>query len=81
MNHRHLEIDLDKNIFDQIIESIAAEHGEIVKRVPRMARHENSFYFTILTESYLMIEVTLTPVKNKFMYNGLPAFETEIQAF
>lgn len=81
MNQRHLEIDLDRNIFDQIIESIATEHGEIVNRVPRLAKENGSFYFTIITESYLMLEVTLTPVINRFNYNGLPAFETEVQVF
>jgi hypothetical protein len=76
-----MEIDLDRNIFDQIIENIAAEHDEIIQRVARYARHDNTFYFTIITRSYLIIEVTLTPVKNQFDLFGLPAFETEVQAF
>ena len=54
---------------------------ETIKRVPRYAKEEGTFYFTILTESFLMLEVTLTPVQNKFTFNGLPAFETEVQVF
>ena len=82
MNYRHLEIDLDKNIFDQVIESIAAEHNEKIARVVRMAREKNTFYFTIITESYLLLEVELTPVQSNHYFNmGLPAFETSVQAF
>jgi hypothetical protein len=81
MNHKHIEIDLDRNIFDQLIEGIAADYGERVKRVARYARENNTFYFTIITENFIMLEVTLTPVKNNYRFNGLPAFETEVQLF
>jgi hypothetical protein len=81
VNHKHVEIDLDRNIFDQIIESIAADYGEIVARVPRLEREENTFYFTIITESYLILEVTLSPIANRVFYDGLPAFETEVKAY
>lgn len=82
MNYRNLEIDLDRNIFDQIIESIAAEKGEVVQRVVRMAKEEKTFYFTIITESYLLIEVELTPIEGSQYFNyGFPAFETTVQAF
>lgn len=77
-----MEIDIDKNIFDQIIENIAAEHDEKIKRVVRMAKEKNTFYFTIITETYILLEVELTPIESSHYFNyGLPAFETSVQAF
>ena len=83
MNHKHVEIDLDKNLFDQILVSIADEYEVNIKRIARMAKQNGTFYFTVIADNYLLLEIELTPLKNDtyLLLHGLPAFESSVTAY
>lgn len=81
MNVKHLEIDDNENIFGQILESIEKDYNHKFIRIARTAKQGDSFYFTVITENYLILEVTLKILKNMPSIYGLPSFECEVEVF
>lgn len=81
MKERYLEIDQDDNLFIEIIESIAEEYKMKIRRVPRMHRENDTFYMTVLTQNYMILEIKLTMIEGSALIYGLPAFETEVTVY
>lgn len=79
MNHPFYDEIKHDEPFKQIIRRIEQEHGSRMKRIPRFAHDEetNKFYFTIVLENYLFLEVCLDTT----IFQGMPALEIEVEVW
>jgi hypothetical protein len=67
----------DDQTFEEICSKLEENHGSRIKRIVRTAEQDGLFYFTVILESYEMLEVKLTPAR----FAGMPALEIEVEVF